>query len=121
MRKSLVLTIAVTALVFAALTGTASAASKDFSSSVTPRISMIQQGDMVSLNYSVTNNTTSDATCSYYVEEIGFTIPLGTVYAGQSAGGGISTPSTGKVTKLTFDLFCDGVLQSKDVTVAISS
>lgn len=100
--------------------GIASAGNRDFTFSVVPKINMLSSGSMITENYSVTNNTNSDATCDIYIEQLNFHIPLGTVFAGQNAGGQLTTPTTGKVTKLTFDLSCDGSHVASTTTVSIT-
>ncbi len=98
----------------------ASAAKKSFTLSVVPKFSMIQPGNNIVEDFTVTNKTSSSATCDLYVEEINFDIPLGTIAAGTSAGGQLSTPAMGKVTKLTFNLSCDGSFIASQSTVTLT-
>jgi hypothetical protein len=61
----------------------------------------------VTVDYTVSNGTSSAATCSIYVLQIGFTISLGAIAPRTAAGGGLTTPYTG-FKRLTLSLTCNG-------------
>lgn len=62
----------------------------------------------LSVDYTVTNNTSTPATCGIFVTELDFHITFGApIGAGQTAGGGLTTFYLGQKA-LTFVLNCDG-------------
>ncbi|MBX4197005.1 hypothetical protein KW801_00410 [Candidatus Saccharibacteria bacterium] len=109
LRKFIVIAVASLTLALAA-SAVASASPSGFSLSVVPQVSFVSTGGNATVNYAVTNNTSSDASCYLHIEELNFDAPLGTIASGQSAGGQLSTPALYKNSKLTFDLMCNGSL-----------
>jgi hypothetical protein len=62
----------------------------------------------VTVDFAVVNNTAEDATCQLYSPTINFTLFSGTLRAGQTLGGELTTPYTAGMRSLKLVLSCDG-------------